>query len=418
MCKLIANLAGADEFVVKEMIRRLEGASGSPGIDIRLTSEIYGKLNMKMRELGLDPNDTTPTELYNSLQNMTMLHDKFLANRLGIDEHQNPDKVLPAVVHVINRLHVPKQVWALKPTAIKRLLKSNPPKALMKQLNYRSLDSMLKRESCAVLLTAASYIESSNWQLKILDQYKKIKSSDMEQTQAQIVYMDDTKWQHLSQFVADARRSSILHSVEAGAVVVLPMSPGVLKGLTITSMMMILHWLNEIRSYSTFFKFHHMQPDFGKLFGTTVREPTTDHVRLAGQPVHWRIIHRYYGSSNSRNHPELFRPHIQIEDIAYRKAESILYRLEPALHFWNDMDFVGLVKNDGPISFGLMDNALSLLNSLSYDRRINYHMRESVWNELYSRYIGQATLEKQLLLQLDEKYLDSEIINSELEFIV
>lgn len=416
MCKLIADLASADKQVVKEMVHRLEHASGAPGLDIRLTGEIYGKLHMKMRELGLDPRDTTPHELYKALQNLTALHDSFLAKRLAIDDSHNPAAVLPAVVNVINRLHVPKQVWALKPVAIKRLLKAVPPKTLMKQLHYRSLDSMLKRESAAVLLTTARHIETETWQHRILEAYKKVKASDFEVQIAEIVYMDTTRWQKLGWSIAHARHSSIMHTPEAGAVVVLPMPSVQLQGLTLTSMMLILHWLSEIRMYSTYFKFHHMQSDFGKLLSKTLSEPTADHARLAGQPIHWRIIHRYYGSGNNFDHPEIFQPHIQPEDIAYRKAEAVLFRLEPALHFWHDLDYVGLPGAEGPLSFSLIDNAINLLNQLPYEKRVSYHLRDAVWNELYGRYMGERALERQLLQQLDEQFLGDALMPTDMEF--
>lgn len=416
MCKLIADLASADKQVVKEMVHRLEHASGAPGLDIRLTGEIYGKLHMKMRELGLDPNDTTPHELYKALQNLVLLHDSFLSRRLAIDTPHDPSVVLPSVVHVINRLHIAKQVWALKPVAIKRLLKAVPPKVLMKQLHYRSLDSMLKRESSAALLTTARHLETEAWQHRILEAYKKVRASDFEVQQAEIVYMDSPRWQKLGQSVAQARHSSIMHAPEAGAIVVMPMPKVELKGLTITSMMLILHWLNELRMHSTYFKFHHMQADFGKLLSKALSEPTADHARLAGQPIHWRIIHRYYGSGSTLEHPEIFQPHIQPEDISYRKAEAVLYRLEPALHFWHDLDYVGLPGVDGPLSFNLMDNAINLLNNLSYERRASYHLRDAVWNELYGRYMGQNTLERQLLQQLDEQFLGEALVPGDMEF--
>lgn len=416
MCKLIADLANADKQVVKEMVHRLEHASGAPGIDIRLTSEIYGKLHIKMRELGMDPQDTTPHELYKALQNLTNLHDQFLAKRFGIEDSHNPSTVLPAVVHVINSLHVPKQVWSLKPVAIKRLLKVVPPKALMKQLHYRSLDSMLKRESAAVLLTAARHIETEVWQQRMLEAYKKINSGDFEVKKAEIVYLDSPRWQKLGALVTQARHSSIMCTPEAGTVAVLQMPSLQLRGLTLTSVLLILHWLSEIRMYSTFFKFHHMQSDFGKLLHKTLSEPNADHARLAGQPIHWRIIHRYYGSGDTLNHPEIFQPHVQPEDIAYRKAEAVLYRLEPALHFWHDLDYVGLPQPDGPLSFSLMDNAINLLNQLPYEKRVSYHLRDAVWNEMYGRYVGQQTLERQLLQQLDEQFLGDTLMPVDMEF--
>lgn len=417
MCKLIADLANTDKQIVKEMVHRLEHGSGAPGLDVRMTGEIYGSLHVKMRALGLDPHDTTPKELYEALVSLAALHDSFLAKRIGVERPHDPMSVLPTVVHVINRLPLHKHVWALKPVAIKRLLKTVPPKNLMKQLRYRSLDSMLKRESPAALLVAARHIEPATWQNKILDAYKKVKASDFEAQPAQISYQGSPKWKTFGTTLAASRRSNIMHSPEAGAVIVLPMPIERLQGLTLTSMMLILHWVNELRMHSTYFKFHYMQPNFGKLLSKALSEPVAEHARLAGQPIHWRIIHRYYGQKDMLTHPEIFQPHIQSEDIAYRKAEAVLYRLEPALHFWHDLDYVGLPHADGTVSFNLMDNAINLLNNLPYEKRVNYHVRDAVWNELYSRYMGQETLERQLVQQLDEQFLGNVLMPTDMEFV-
>src|SRR5690606_32916489 len=152
--------------------------------------------------------------------------------------------------------------------------------------------------------------------------YKKVASNDFETQNATIVYLSEKRWQKLGQAVATSRHSNIMHCAEAGTVIVLPMPHDIrLNGITLTSMMLILHWLNELRMHSTYFKFHHMQSNFGKTLSKALSEEVADHARIAGQPIHWRIIHRYYGHPNVAEHPEIFQPHIQPEDISFRKAE-------------------------------------------------------------------------------------------------
>jgi hypothetical protein len=130
------------------------------------------------------------------------------------------------------------------------------------------------------------------------------------------------------------------------------------------------------------------------------------------------VVHRYYGTRDRFNHPEIFEPHVQPEDLTYRKAEAILYRLEPALHFWHDTDYVGLPETDGPISFSLTDMAMNLVNGLPYEKRAYYHMQDSLWNEVYSRYIGQTSFEKQMLQQLDEQPVLAEQPAMSMEFVL
>ncbi|HSX46664.1 MAG TPA: hypothetical protein VLF87_01590 [Patescibacteria group bacterium] len=418
MCKLLAELVGTDRQVMREMIVRLEHSSGDPGVDLRLSGEIYGALHMKVRALGLDPNDTTPKELYLALQNLASLHDGFLASRLGIENKTDAAEILSVVTATVQRMHIPKQCWSLKAVAAKRLLQKAPPKTLMKALNYRSVDSMLKREPAEVLLTVARHLESATWQKHFIQHYKKLHSSDFETKPVIIASLNGKRWLALGENYAQIHHSNILHNPEAGCVVVMPL-PQALPGLTLVSLLLILHYITEIRMHSTYFKFHHLRPDFSDKMITMLTHPEATHGRIAGQPVHWRVIHRYYGSAATHNHPEIFQPHIQPEDMAYRKAEHILYHLEPALHFWHQTDCVGLPQEGGPsVSFNLMDVAINLLNGLSYERRVDYHVREAVWNELFSRYLGQQALERELTQRLDDEILSASFAFNELEFAV
>lgn len=402
MCKLIAELLGTDKRVLQEILKRMELSSGAPGVDVRLTAEIYGSLRMKSRELGLDPNDTTPQELYGALLNLTALHDKFLAAKIGVHDRHNPDSVLPAVIDCINKMALPKQVWALKQSAGKRLLRTMPPKTLMAKLHYRSVDSMLKREPISMLLTVARHVEPDVWQKRFVQSYKRLESKDFEVRNVETMYMNKGHWKEVGSLFVTQKRSSIIHAPEVAAIAILALPKRTFDGLTLMSLLSTVHYINEIKAYSTYIKFHYMRPDFGKFLVSTLLQPKTDHARVAGHPIHWNIVHQHYGSDTVRDHPEIFEPHIQPEDMFYRKAEALLYRLEPALHFWNNLDYAGLPQaNNGPISFNLTDMAMNLMNGVPFERRINYHMQSALWNELYLRYVSQPSLERNLVEQLD-----------------
>ena len=90
------------------------------------------------------------------------------------------------------------------------------------------------------------------------------------------------------------------------------------------------------------------------LVDTLIADPD-HHAVMAGNHVHWRIIQRYFGKLEGESHPEIFQPHLQPEDLHWRKAEEVLYKLEPALHFWYDLDYVGVMKDGRPVTFNLMD---------------------------------------------------------------
>jgi sugar/nucleoside kinase (ribokinase family) len=67
MAKFLQDLLRAEEPLFSMALRSLEQAAGHSGIDVRLISDIISRAHHVMREIGLDPADTTPTELYNAL---------------------------------------------------------------------------------------------------------------------------------------------------------------------------------------------------------------------------------------------------------------------------------------------------------------------------------------------------------------
>src|SRR6185312_2724406 len=125
--------------------------------------------------------------------------------------------------------------------------------------------------------------------------------------------------------------------------------------------------------------------------------------------IHWRVIQRYYGKiGESAEHPEVFQPHLQPEDLHWRSAEKILYQIDPELHLWCNLDYVGVLKGHDAITFNLMDVVLSYANQVPYEDRYLYHFRESLWNELFARYMGQKELREQLLIKLDNAIVKPE----------
>ncbi len=403
MCRILAQLTRSDPDTMRAILQRLENSAALPGIDVRMTGEIYGQLHMKTRELGLDPNDTTPRELYLALNNLAELHNSFLAKRLGLDESSNITQILQGVVMAVDELNIPRRAWVLKSTSIKRLLKSNPPKHLMKSLNYRSLDSMLKREPANQLLIMAKFCENEAWNHRLLDGYKKLDSRDFENKEITVAYLDELKWSRAVKEISYARHSNIFYTSEVGQIILTPLPIRNTKGLTLASMLTVLHAIGEIRANSSYLKFHQLHTKFSDKFYGLMSNSSDAYIKIAGQLVHWKIIHRHYGENQKLIHPEVFEPHIQPEDLAHRKAEGYLYRFEPALHFWHNLDYVGLPNSGDPISFNLMDVVLNLTNDIPYDNRLSYHLTDATWNEILLRYIGRRQIERRVLEQLEDQ---------------
>ena len=416
MTRLISELLAAEEPMFSMAVKQLEQASGNMSVDVRLSAEIVGKVHVRLKALGLDPHDTTGKELYQALLSMVKKHDEFLAARIGADDPEDVASTLVRIKEAIDAIDVPRKAWVLKYSAAKRLLKATPPKLVMKRMGYRSIDSMLKREPIAELFGAIRFIESRDWQATFVRSYATLKPTDFENRRIQIIDVSTEKWGGAATEFVDQRHHNITHVKEIGAILMLPLPIKRMPGITITTLPLLLHYINEIRLYSSFFKSQQVSAKFSKTLVETLLDDPGKHASVAGQHIHWRVIHRHFGSADTE-HPEMFEPHVEPEDLTWRKAEETVYKLEPALHFWFDMDYVGVEFDGKPISFNLIDMAVNYVNNLPYGSHSFHHMRDSLWNEIYLRYIGEKTVEKQVLRQLNNGMIEPQSLMLDLKGI-
>ncbi|MEI6237426.1 MAG: hypothetical protein WCP03_02390 [Candidatus Saccharibacteria bacterium] len=415
MSRLISDLLGAKEPLFSLAIKQLESIAGKPAIDVRLTAEIISQVKAKTKQLGLDPSDTTPQELYHCLIAKIKRDDELIADRIGVTKDSTPKTAIPLIVKAVNVQKVNRKCWVLKKSVAKELLIESPPKKVMSHLKYKSIASMVKNENIYELYGALRFAESPSWLKKFNSSLKNIIPSDFEERKIEIYEMPYERWADLSSTFIIKKRHNISHLKEIGVVIVLPISNNSVSGLSITVLPLILHYINEIRLYSSFFKLNQVKPDFSKIISDTLNNDGSHAAKMAGQEIHWRVIQRYWGKQNNTiEHPEIFEPHIQPEDLFWRKAEQILFDIEPILNWWENLDFVGVLGDELPVTFNLMDNAISYANRFDYADRAIYHFRDSLWNELFTRYLGEKALQQQILSQLDGTDISPKSVTSKL----
>lgn len=412
MSKLLSELLGAQEPLFTNAIRQLEKESGHPGADLRLSSEIIGRVYQKTKELGLDPEDTTAEELYYALETRVARdNERITEELLHLPKHTTLIRdLVPPMVEIANRAKVPKSCWALKRSVAKKLLKQMPPKAMMKHLGYRSIDSMLKNEPFDEMYAALRFSEGPEWLNQYNELFKTVKPSNFEERDIHIVVMNHEKWVDLAEHYVEKKKHNVTHVKELGVIVVVPMKQEHMRGLPLKTMSLLFHYINEIRLYSAFFKLKSMHPNFGaEIVETLIADPNKAAV-VAGQHIHWRVIQRYFGKLDDERHPEAFQPHVQPEDLHWRRAEEAIYDLDPQMEFWRDLDYVAKSVRAGtnPVSLALTDVAFAYSNEMSFKNRYVYHFRESLWNELFMRYMSETVLEKQILEQLDNDMIKPE----------
>lgn len=400
---------GAREPEFRLGLKQLEQAAGLPSEDIRLSTEIAHALQAKLRDLNLDPHDTTGRELYNALMQRAKDDNQALCELLGGDDI-NEHNIMPRIERLVQSLHVPKQVFALKMQVAKKILRQHPPKKSMKRLGYRSLESMLKHEAAPALFAVAGMVESAQWHKNIQAAYKKLMPGDFETRDVLLVSPDGDRWNSASAEYVAKNRQNIVAFRELGAVVLLPIAADQVEGAPLATTLLTLRAINDIRVTSTYLKLHLVRPDFGSIVLDISRGEPQTKATLADNILPWKLVHRYFARHKDAYSPDIFAPHVQPEDLGWHTAEDALAELHPRFEFWQHGAHLGLAHQGEAVSLNFLDAVLNFCNKLTYEQRVMTYLRDHLWHELMLRYMQQDTLEQTVHKQLNDELVDQSVL--------
>jgi len=396
MTRVLAELLGRTDPAFFLGLQQVERSAGRPSTDIRLSVEVQQQMRVKLRELGLDPSDTTGEELYAALgEKLQGDEERFIA-ALTKNVKKSADP-LAHLARVLGQYLEPKQCFALKATVAKKLLKANLPKKTMKLLGYRSADSMLKHETAASLSAVAWLVEPEAWSKKHLVAYGKLKASDFEIRALSIEYPPSKRWQNLAETVVASKRHNIASQRELGTVVLLPFAEDKPAFATLVTAVLALHAVNDIYATSTYLKLHQVQPNFGAVVKQAASGDATLSASLLDEPVSWSLVQQYFARLGGAAEKQLFEPVIQAEDFAWHSVESVLAAVEPSLHFWQGTAHLAHVHDGHVVSANLTDALLSHCNGLPYAERIVQQFRHALSTELSLRYMQHGRLQESIL---------------------
>lgn len=407
MTRFLSTSLQATEPYFRHGLQRLEVAHGHPNTDIHLTAAVAHTSRQKMLQLGLDPKDTTPQELYKALEARVAADDKRLTRTLqtrAATYVSAEADVIAGIVHALHDLPETKRCYAIKPSVMKSLLKKNMPKKAMKKLGYRSVDSFLKHESVVTIIAAAWLTEGVTWRGKLFDQYKKLTPADFETRNMVIQQLKAKRWTTLADDVVGRTKHTVLPFKELGAIVLLPLPQDAPAGAATVSLSLALHQMNEIRASSTFLKLSQVRANFGALVRTVaVGEPELSSSVL-DKPVPWHLVQRYYARNQHQFDERVFEPHVQLEDMIWHPIEQTLKHIEPSLGFWSDGAHVGTLHGSKPVSFNIIDVAINYCNKLPFEQRATHYFQASLWHELLLGYLRPDSVEHSVLHELQPQY--------------
>jgi hypothetical protein len=392
MTRILSEMVGSNEQALRTHLAKLEKVSGHPNADIKLTASVVQASGRKLRDLGLDPQDTTGPELYAALQLRMQADDERLLKVL--QKLSKDQDIVASVAHALRNVPIPRECFMIKSTVAKRLLKKAMPKKTMKLLGYRSFDSLLKHEPVAAIYAAAFQVELPAWRKQLFDQYAKLKPSDFEMHDIVVIQPSSARWQKASKELLSQQKHNILSFKELGAVVLLPVDVSEQpQGFTTVSLVLALHAINEIRAAGAFLKLNQVRSDFG----TVVQEITFGEPQLTAetldQPVAWHIIQRYYARFQQAFSDD-FELHIQPSDLSWHSIERVLEHLDPKLGFWRGTAHLSLLHARQPVSFNIIDVALAYCNQLPFADRIVHYLRESLLQEILMGYLRHENIEQ------------------------
>lgn len=404
MSRVLADLLGTNRPAFDAGLKELERAAGDPRADIRLTVQIEQEVRAKLQELGLDPANTTGPELFRALEERLLADEAKVRQALSLSGDVSTLELLKAVQKLLDNRTNGDKVFAMKPTVMRAILKKLKPKATMKALGYRSMDSMFKHEQVTQLLVATQLIEDAEWNAARLAAYRKLQAKDFELRHVAYELPTTKKWPELAAKYTAKFRHNIITVHELGGVVIMPLEIK-MNALAIVSIVLGLQAYDDIRARSALLKLHQVQPTFGEVLHDAIEhEPMTD-LEIGGGKLSWKLTHWFYGSGLAPYYPDLFEPHLQPDDFELHDVHATLESLNTTLSFWRGSHMLGLLDQARPVSFNILDVALGVCNRLGYANRLVHNMREALGRELFVRYLHhenvQAILEETLATQLN-----------------
>ena len=402
MAKFLRDLLDAEEPLFTTAVRQLEYISGRTGADTKLIGDITRMAHDNMRQLGLNPAVSTGEEVYYALQARIEEDIARLARIIGANDPEDVAEMVPLMIEAANKVTFNRTVFVLKREKAKELLRQMPPKDLMAKLGYDDIEQMFEKEDFDEIYTALRFSEGPEWLNKYDELFMTVTADDYEQRELRIIQMDHHKYVDLAAHFVKKKLHNVTHTKEMGTIVVVPMHAKRMRGLVLKTLPLLFHYMNEVKLYSTFFKLKSKKPHFGKIVMETLIADPGDASQMVGNKIHWRVIQRYLGKHKEDSISKVaFEPHVQPEDLHWRRAEDLLFQIDPELEFWKDRDYVGLMFDGFPVAFNLFDVSFAYSNQEPYEGRYAYHFRESLWNEIFVRYMGFKNLAEQVLEQLD-----------------
>lgn len=384
MSKYLSILLGAIEPQFSQLIASFEKTAAGPGVDVRLAAEIRVTLSKKLKELGLDPNDTTAEELYHTLAGRAIQDNLYLCETLKIGANATSVVTIQKLARYFSKSPLVPEIWSLKRTTLKRLLAEHIPHKTMKALRYRSANSMLKRESPASIYAAALLIEGPRYQQTLVASVKKLESSDFELSKIEFVQFAPERWTVIKRYLK-LKTVPVYSIPEANAIVIIPADTAQTSTLALLVSALILHEMRRLKEHASYLKFLSLGSNLHMHVRALATEGRIHMLSIQDQRIYWHHIHRVFAHSpEGRSYLE---PHVNQDDLDWTMIEASLASIDERLAFWVDTHVVGFASDTRAVSLHLIDVCLNALYRRDFTESGKRFLQEILWDELIVRYM-------------------------------
>lgn len=383
MTRLISEILNAPEPAFSHQLEQLELLAGRPGLDIKLTTELGGIFRDKAKQLGLDEADTHGKELYFAMRTLALNHSEELAKLIGVESKDSPEQMITACVKYIEKRLGKRTIWALKSSVLRKQLKDNPPKKIMKIFGIRSIDSALKRERPSIFYCFAPALEPTGWLSKYTAQARQLTNSDFDNQQITISIIAKNRQNQLKKAGLKLNQYVYFDQESAGIEIAVPAKR--FDGDVLFIVDSILTRLRTMLRRSAYYKYQGFNPEFfSKL--EQVRVSGFNSIESTNHPFDWpTIIH----ATTEIGVPGILQTQehlISAEDLLVPHIAQI-----GKFDFWKHP--FGLYRDDNLIvSFNISDMIINAVNNLPATNAYIENARQALRWELFGRYLEHSSV--------------------------
>ena len=423
----LAEILNIEEQTLVDLEEKLSRLTGKSGRFKNLMEDNEARVATALELLGLNEGSSSE-EIYGTLLGRVAENDEAVRAHLNY-----PDPSTTAGVRKIIKLAkeisgVPRGFF-LKHEKAEELLRMNPPEHLLRALGENSIEALLIEYSLEEVFPAIRFAEKGEWLKTVFFKpFEELTPDDFEERDVVVVTIPD-KFREISGHFAEKKMHHISHLKELGVIFVTPVEKGDATreptGSTLEILTLVQHYLHEVPFYSRIFqRFAKEYADsFSEHVVAALRGDVLDEAPEGGTGERFLLIQRYLAKVDKKD-PRLLQPHVNPEALQWLLVEEKLEAYmtehkEIGFTFWTDSGFLSsdmvfvakpFMSTDGSrtdiISFDFIDCMFSLNNHRKVDDVLLYHTRETVWNELFYRYVGRHKIDQMLEDDLEQGYIE------------